>query len=417
VGVLFFNQHNTSLCLTLQHKETPVTTTPSYETKALTNEMANVFEEYKATHQQAEKNSDPLLEDKLNRMNDKMDKMQEQMQQMTIAQQRTPAAAPADPLTIKRSREREAFNLYLRKGVVPAELKAMSATTDVEGGYAVVNELSATMCQVLRDSSPIRQLATVVEVSSEAFEMLADPNDVGSAWTTETGARNETSTADLGKIRIPTFELYAEPRITQKLIDDARFDVETWLANKVADRFARVENTAFISGTGVTQPRGITTYPAGTTFGTTIERVKTGVSGNWPAANPADVLLDLTQLLKISYANGAAFLLNRSLMSDVRKFKGSDGQYIWQPSYQAGHPALLLGYPVYIAEDMPNKSASSVSVAFGNFRLGYTVVDRIGTRVLRDPFTAKPYVKFYTTKRVGGDVTNTDAIKLLEFSV
>jgi HK97 family phage major capsid protein len=394
-----------------------VTTTPAYETKALTNEMGNVFEEYKITQQQAEKSNDPLLEDKVERMNEHLNKMQVQVQQLTVAQQRTPAAAPTDPLATKRSREREAFNIYLRKGVVPMELKAMSGNSDVEGGYAVVNELAATISQVLRDSSPIRQLATVVEVSSEAFEMLADPNDVGSAWTTEIGARNETSTADLGKIRISTYELYAEPRITQKLIDDAKFDVETWLGNKVADRFARVENTAFVNGNGVTQPRGILTYPAGTTFGTTMERVKTGVSGNWPAANPADILLDLTQLLKISYANGAAFLLNRSLMSDVRKFKGSDGQYIWQPSYQAGHPALLLGYPVYIAEDMPGKSAGSLSVAFGNFRLGYTVVDRIGTRVLRDPFTAKPYVKFYTTKRVGGDVTNTDAIKLLEFNV
>ncbi|MFN8693211.1 MAG: phage major capsid protein [Holosporales bacterium] len=396
--------------------------THPYETKALSTELGESYAAFCEANDErlmeaAEKgHSDPLLDEKVQRLNSSLEQLQEKMETLQVAYQRTPSSMASAKKSSRLEPVRKAFHDYLRKGTEPTlALKAHSVSSDPEGGYMVSAELSSSISQVLRDSSPLRQLATVIEVASDAFEILTDPNDVGTAWVAETGARNETATADVGKIRIPVHELYAEPRITQKLLDDARFDVEQWLATKIADRFARAENTAFISGNGVAQPRGILTYSGGTSFGQ-IERRKTGVNGDWPASNPADALVDLSQLLKTSYTQGAAFLLNRSLMADVRKFKGSDGQYIWQPSYNAGQPAQLLGYPVYVAEDMPNKATGSLSVAFGNFRLGYAIVDRIGTRILRDPFTAKPYVKFYTTKRVGGDVINSDAIKLMEFA-
>jgi HK97 family phage major capsid protein len=193
-----------------------------------------------------------------------------------------------------------------------------------------------------------------------------------------------------------------------------KLEFSEYLAGEIADKFARLENAAFVNGTGVNQPRGYLTYPNGTAWGQ-IEQVKTGVNGGWSASAPADSLLDLMARLKSSYLNESVWLMNRTLLADIRKFRDTTGQYIWQPGLGAA-PTSLLGYPVYLAEDMPSKATGNLSVAFGNFKRGYMVVDRVGIRLLRDPYSAKPFVIFYTTKRTGGDVVNFEAIKLLQFA-
>ncbi len=232
-------------------------------------------------------------------------------------------------------------------------------------------------------------------------------------WLRQMRAQSRAA-PNVNRVNIPVHELYAEPRITQRLLDDAQFDVDNWLAQKIADRMARAENDAFINGDGVGKPKGFLSYADGTTFGS-LEQIETGATGNWDASNPADTLIETMLSLPASYADGAVWLMNRNTLADIRQFKGNDGQYLWQPAGVNTYSSLL-GYEVKLSEDMPTKASDSLSVAFGNFKAGYTIVERHDVRILRDPFTAKPYVKFYATKRVGGDVVNFEAIKLISFS-
>jgi HK97 family phage major capsid protein len=326
-------------------------------------------------------------------------------------------ASEADVLEYK-----SAFNAYIRKGG-GADLmqKAMSVDSDPDGGYVVEPDTSGRIVRLVYETSPVRQVANVVTISTDALEGLNDLDEAEASWVGERSSRVETATPELGRYRIQVHEQYAEPRITQKLLDDAMMNVEGWLADKVADKFARSENAAFVNGDGALKPRGFLTYPAGTPSATSwnvIERVDSGANGAFVAApNQADALMDLTFALKAAYRQGAVFMMNRSTLAAVRKLKTSDGDLLWTPTIQdSGIGLNLLGYPVVEAEDMPDLATDSLSIAFGNFGVGYQIVDRAGIRVLRDPFTSKPFVKFYTTKRVGGDVVNFEAIKLMAFS-
>lgn len=292
------------------------------------------------------------------------------------------------------------------------EEKALSVGSDPDGGYLVTPQMSATVIKNVFESSPVRAVASVETISTDALEMLDDHNEAASGWTTETASPAETNTPQLAVRRIPTHEQYAKPRATQKLLDDAFINVESWLAAKVADIFARKEALAFVSGTGVGQPRGILTYAAGTAWGQ-IEQINSGTSG----AITSDGLIKLFYGLKSDYAQNATFMMNRLSVRDVRLLKeNTTNQYIWQPGLQAGQPDLLLGRPVLMATDVPVAAANSLSVICGDFRRGYQIVDRMGIRILRDPYSAKPFVEFYTTKRVGGDVTNFEALKLLKLA-
>ncbi|MEE4384169.1 MAG: phage major capsid protein [Pseudomonadales bacterium] len=316
-----------------------------------------------------------------------------------------------------------AMELYLRKGRLDKlEAKAMSVDSDPEGGYYVMPDMSGRTVRLVYETSPVRQVAAQQSISTDALEGFNDLDEAGFGWVGERQARPETTTPDVGKWKIPVHELYAEPRATQKLLDDAMVDIEQWLADKVADRLARAENTAFVSGDGVEKPRGFLTYPSGVPTSSTwnvIERVLSGVNGAFPAAaaGSGDPLINLMFTLKAAYRNGAVWMMNKKTFADVRKLKDSDGNYLWTMGLQeSGLGLQLLGQPVIEAEDMPDVANGSLSIAFGNFGVGYQIVDRAGIRVLRDPFTAKPYVKFYTTKRTGGDVINFEAIKLMQFS-
>lgn len=319
---------------------------------------------------------------------------------------------------------KNAFNTLMRKGeklLSAEEAKALQVGVDTDGGVMIPTDNTGSLVQKVFELSPIRQISSVQSISGDRLEGLEVLGEAGAGWVGEVTGRTETNTPTLGKYEIVAQEQYAAPRATQKLLDDASIDVESWLGEQVSGKFARLEGNAFVVGTGVAQPRGFTTYPTAATGDATrawgtMEHIATGQSADFAASNPADKLFDLVYAMKPAYLANARFVTLRTVMAKIRKFKESTtNAYIWQPGLQQGQPDRLLGYPVVNAEDMPALAASSLSLAFGDFNQGYKIVDRLGIRTLRDPFTSKPYVIFYTIKRVGGAVINFEAIKVLKF--
>ena len=311
------------------------------------------------------------------------------------------------------------FEGFVRSGAT-IEMKAFQGVSAAEGGYAVPREIDALIDATLKAASPIRGIANVVQVGSAGYRKLVTSGGTPSGWAGEAEARPVTGTPVFNEIAPPMGDLYANPSASQAMLDDAQFDVEQWLAGEIAAEFAKAEGAAFINGSGVNRPRGFLLSPNATTadgvraFGT-LQYLASGAAGDFGAAG-AERLIDLVHALRAPYRQGAAFVMNAATLARIRKFKTSDGQFLWQPSLVAGQPATLLGYPVVEAEDMPDIAANSLSIAFGNFRHGYVVAERSETQILRDPYTNKPFVTFYATKRVGGAVTNSEAIKLLKFS-
>jgi len=297
---------------------------------------------------------------------------------------------------------------------------ALSVGSDPSGGYMVPPDTSGRLIDLIYQTSPMREVANIQTIGVDALEGPRDLDEADSGWVGEQDTRSETDTPTLGEYRIPVEEQYAMPKTTQKLLDDGQFDVEGWLVGKVSSKMSRVENTAFVSGNGVKKPRGFLTYPAGTPSASAfevIQQVASGAAGDFAATNPGDPLIDMTYALKAPLRGGAIWAMNSLAEAEVRKLKDGDGNYLWQPNFGEHRGGLLLGYPVRNFEDMPDIAANSLSVAFGNFRAGYTIVDRIGFRILRDPLTQKGYVLFYVTKRTGGDVDNFEAIKIMKFAV
>jgi len=311
---------------------------------------------------------------------------------------------------------KSAFLQHMRKGdnVALDVQKALSVGSDPDGGYTVDPDTSGRIVSKIFETSPMRSVASVQTIGTDALEGLYDLDEASAGWVGETSARPTTDTPQLGRWRIPVHEMYANPAATQKVLDDSFVNLESWLADKVADKFARIENAAFVNGDGVGKPRGFLTYGAGTTLPGTIEQVPTGVNSGFATnGTGGDPLITLIYSLKQAYRSGARFFMPRAVVSLVRKIKDSDGMYIWQPGIAAGQPSTLLGFPVVEFEDMEAPGVTSLSAAFGNMGEAYQIVDRQGIRVLRDPYTNKPYVHFYTVKRTGGDVVNFEAIKIL----
>ncbi|GAB4269086.1 MAG: phage major capsid protein [Pararhodobacter sp.] len=320
----------------------------------------------------------------------------------------------------------KAFDAYLRSGDddglrnLHLEGKGLNAAVNAEGGYLVDPQTSERIHAVLVSSSSIRAIASVVQVEAGSFDVLVDHGDVGSGWATEASTITETGTAAIDRVSIKLHELSAMPKASQRLLEDSAFDVEGWLAERIAQKFARAEAAAFILGDGVDQPRGFldhTIVPDGTEVWGQLGYVATGAAGDFAAVNPADAIVDLVYALEAGYRANATFVMNSKTAGAVRKMKDADGRFLWSDGLAAGEPARLMGYPVLIAEDMPDIAADAHAIAFGDFRAGYTVAERPDLRVLRDPFSAKPHVLFYATKRVGGDVTDFQAIKLLKFAL
>ena len=320
----------------------------------------------------------------------------------------------------------KAFEAYVRSGDddglrgLELEGKAMSSAVAGDGGYLVDPQTAETIRSVLKSTASIRSVASVVNVESTSYDVLIDTTETGAGWATETDPSTETGTPTIERITIPLHELSALPKISQRLLDDSAFNIEDWLAGRVADKFARSESAAFVSGDGVDKPTGFITYPsaaAGTENWGEIGHVLTGVAGGFDPTNPADAIVDLVYSLDAPYRANATFVMNSKTAGAVRKLKDADGRFLWSEGRAAGEPARLMGYPVVICEDMPDIADWAAAIAFGDFEAGYTIAERPDLRILRDPFSAKPHVLFYATKRVGGDVSDFRAIRLLKFAV
>ncbi|MEL7459776.1 MAG: phage major capsid protein [Pseudomonadota bacterium] len=319
----------------------------------------------------------------------------------------------------------KAFEAYVRSGDDDAlrglelEGKAMSTAVAADGGYLVDPQTAETVKAVLKSTASIRQVANVVNVEATAYDVLIDHGELETGWADEVSASTETGTGTLERITIPLYELSALPKVSQRLLDDSAFSVEDWLAGRIADKFARAEAGAFISGDGVNKPTGFLTKSLvandSWAWGS-LGYVHTGVTGAFAAGAPGDAIVDLVYALGAEYRADATFVMNSKTAGDVRKIKDADGRFLWTDGLAAGEPARLLGYPVLIAEDMPDIADDAAAIAFGDFGAGYTVAERPDVRILRDPFSAKPNVLFYATKRVGGDVSDFAAIKVLRFS-
>ena len=331
------------------------------------------------------------------------------------------AARPALSGSATASPELKGFvDGYLRQGR-DSELKSISGAVAADGGFAVPREIDALIAAQLKTISPIRAIAQVVQTGTAGYRKLVTSGGSASGWVSEVAARPETTTPKFNEIAPPMGELYANPAASQAMLDDAAFNLEEWLASEIAMEFARAEGGAFVNGTGTNQPRGFLQVATALTgdstrpFGT----LQHLVSGNVAAFDvaPELKLIDLVHALKSGHRQGAVFVMNSKTLASVRKFKATDGSFIWQPGLLEGAPARLLGYPVIEAEDMPDVAANTTPIAFGNFKAGYLIAERTATTILRDPYTNKPYVQFYATRRVGGQVLDSDAIKLLRISV
>jgi HK97 family phage major capsid protein len=361
---------------------------------------------------------DPLTTDKLARIDRTLDELAVKMQRPHLTSNASSLSAPSV------AAHKSAFDSYVRKGdtaqLQSIELKALSSVSGPDGGYTVPPEIEARVNSSLRAISPIRSIAGIRQVSGTVYKKPFATNGFNTGWVGETATRPETSTPTLAELAFPTMELYAMPAASPVLLEDSAVDIEQWIADEVNAVFAQQEGQAFVNGNGVNKPKGFLDYPkidnATWSHGNT-GFIATGTAGAFPTTNASDKLIDLVYAVNAGYRANGSFVMNRSTQSAVRKLKDGQGAYLWQPSAQAGQPSTLMGFPVIEAEDMPDIATDSYSVAFGDFKRGYLIVDRVGIRVLRDPYSSKPYVLFYTTKRVGGGIQDFAAIKLLKFSV
>lgn len=387
------------------------------------NALGSAWEQFKSVNDrrlnEIEKKggADPLTLDHLSKINTVISNYKERLDRVETAMSRPSAAGSVALPNGVLADHKAAFCNYIRKGIegdLPGlESKALSVGSDPDGGYLVTPTMSEKIVRTVFETSPMRQLASVEVISSDSLELIEDREEFFAGWTSETASVSATASAQIGKKVISVHELYAQPKATQKLIDDSSIDIEAWLGEKLADVFSRKENAAFISGDGIGKPRGILTYTDGTDWGQ-IEQVDSDADGD---KITGDALIALYYSLKEEYATRATFLMNRASVQIVRLLKESTtGQYLWNPGLTVGAPDTLLGVPVMQAADMPNPEDGNLAVAVADFQSAYQIVDRTGIRVLRDPFTDKPFVNFYTTKRVGGDVVNFEAIKLLKIT-
>lgn len=368
--------------------------------------------------------ADVLTREKVERINKAVDDNKKALDALVLKRARPALGRERGAASLEAVEHKAAFENYIRRGdeagLRQIEAKAFSYGSDADGGYVVPDELDTAIGTRLAEISPIRAIASVRQVSGAVLKKPFALAGMSVGWVGETDARPQTDTPQLAELQFPTMELYAMPAATASLLDDAAVDMESWIASEVETAFAEQEGAAFVSGDGVNKPKGFLTYPtaddAAWSWGN-LGTVATGVDGAFAAEGPSDVLIDTIYALKAGYRQNASFVMNRRTQASIRKFKDADGNYIWQPPATAGQAASLMGFPVVEAEDMPDVASNALAIAFGDFRRGYLVVDRMGVRVLRDPYSAKPYVLFYTTKRVGGGIQNFEAIKLVKFAV
>jgi HK97 family phage major capsid protein len=366
---------------------------------------------------------DVVTEEKLARIDQALDETKGRLDRLALDLSRPRLGGAVAPDHGGRE-HKSAFNHYMRSGETSGlkaiEAKAMSRTSGPDGGYLVPIPAEREILSRLAKYSPIRAIANVQQISTQSLRRAYTTTGAAAGWVGETDPRPQTANQQIVDLNFPAMELYAMPAATQTLLDDAAVDIEQWIAEEVQTAFAEQEGAAFVSGDGVNKPKGFLSYAnvadASWSWGN-IGYVATGVSGGFAASNPSDTLVNLVYSLRAGYRQNAKFLMGRRVQSLIRQFKMTTGDYIWAPPATAGATASLMNFPLVEVEDMPDPGANAMAIAFGDFERGYLVVDRIGIRVLRDPYSAKPYVLFYTTKRVGGGVQNFEAIKLLKMGV
>ncbi|QXO71669.1 phage major capsid protein [Morganella morganii] len=314
---------------------------------------------------------------------------------------------------------KSAFGLFVRKGkddgLAELEQKAMQIGSDPDGGYAVPEELDRNIISALRDEVVMRQECNVVPVGTPSYKRLVNKGGTSSGWVGETDARPETNTSKIGIVEPVWGEIYGNPAATQTMLDDAFFNVEQFITDELTIEFAEQEEAAFTNGDGSKKPKGLLAYGSDD---------KGDKDREWgklqhlllkkPDELTADEVMQLVYTLRKPYRNGAKFMMNNSTLFKVRTLKDSQGNYLWQPGLQLGQPSALLGYGIAENEQFADMAAGAAPLAFGNFKRCYTILDRIGIRMLRDPYTNKPFVHFYTTKRVGSMMVDSNAVKLLK---
>lgn len=363
--------------------------------------------------------ADAVTSDKVERISHALDEQKRAIDNLTLKKIRPVLGRDGRAVSCEH---KSAFDAYMRSGddrqLRALDTKAMSYGSGQDGGYLVPGETETEIAKRLSALSPIRSIASVRQVSSAVLKKPFSVSGPAVGWVAETAARPQTDTATLAELQFPTMELYAMPAATASLLEDSVVDLDQWISSEVEAAFAEQEGAAFVSGDGTAKPKGFLSYPtvaeASWAWGK-IGYTVTGVAGALPAANPSDILVDTVYSLKAGYRQNANWVMNRKTQATIRKLKDDNGNYLWQPPSAVGQRAMLMGFPLVEAEDMPDVDENATPLAFGDFGRGYLVVDRAGVRVLRDPYSAKPYVLFYTTKRVGGGVQDFDAIKLLKF--
>ncbi|MBM1170911.1 phage major capsid protein [Microvirga arabica] len=409
---------------------------PVVETKAVSDDVASAFEDFARAFEafkdandtrlseiETRLASDVVTDEKLARIDTALDDAKRRLDRLALDRSRPPLGGNPDTQRDPAQAEhKSAFHAYVRSGEATGlkrlEEKALSAGSGPDGGYLVPDTVEREVLRRLANVSPIRAISSVRVISGGQYKRAFSTAGPATGWVGETGARPQTASPTLSEMSFPAMELYAMPAATQTLLDDAVVDIESWIAEEVESAFAEQESAAFVTGDGVNKPKG---FLATETVENEIWEwgrlgtVNTGGAA-FPTSNPSDVLVDLIYTLKSGYRQNAAFVMNRKTQSAIRRFKDDNGQYLWAPPASIGQAATLMGFPVVEAEDMPDIALNACPIAFGDFKRGCLVVDRAGLRVLRDPYSAKPYVLFYTTKRVGGGVQDYAAIKLLKFA-
>lgn len=405
------------------------------ELKDLLEKQNKAFTEFKEANDarlgalEAKGSVDPLLEEKVDKANAEITRLSKLLGELEAKAKRPRSLGDAG-LSDEAAEHKEAFLGFIRKGredgLRELEQKALNVTTGSDGGFAVPEELDRMIIDLVQNGSPMRQECNVVQVGSGDYKKLVNVHGTGSGWVDEDDTRAETTSPALAQVAAVMGEIYANAYATQTALDDIFFGAEQWLAAEIGAAFALAENAAFTSGDGTKKPKGFLAYTTAATadatraFGT-IEHIATGESGAFKTAtaavSPADDLITAIYKLKAGLRTGAKFMMNSAVLATARKWKAySTGDYLWQPSTVAGQPSTLLGYPVAENEDMPAVAAGALAIAFGNFKRAYTIVDRFGVRLLRDPYSAKPYVTFYATKRVGGMLVDSTAVKVIKLA-
>lgn len=375
------------------------------------NALNTAFEEFKSTNDQklaefATKGTiDSLIETKLAAID-------ETIKELQIKAQRPNGTTVTEQAEIEH---KNAFNAWARKGVGEYELqdlekKAITLVTggDTSGGFLVPRLQESGIREDLRTLSPIRSRATVISTTADTYSFVRNARGMQTGWTSETAARPETATPTLVETKVPGGEIYANPPASQRALDDANFDLEAWMVQNIAEEMAIEENKQFLIGDGVDKPKGILTT-------TGLKTIKSGVAAGMPVNS--DYIFSMIYGLKAAYRTGATFMGNGATQATIRTVKDANGNYMWQPSLVLGTPATLGGYEFLEAEDMPDVAANAIPLVFGNLKQGYLIADRMGIRTMRDPYSHKPFVTFYTTKRVSGMVQDLNAFIVLQNKV